>query len=78
MSTKELMAIAKEVMKNIAARKLKTNGEVTAPKITDLRTFRQGNYTVVLVNKDYVGVANTGVRLALYRAVRKLFYTFQH
>lgn len=58
------------------------NTILEVPEIETLRTYTQGNYTVVLLNGEYVGVSKrsktdkydyrTGLNKALYRAVRRL------
>ena len=60
----------------------RTDRGLAVPVINSLRTFTQGNYTVVLLNDEYIGVSkrmkkdkfnwSTGVNKALYRAVRRL------
>lgn len=88
---KELLTDAVKVVNNFVTRMLKKKKAsldgVVVPQITSLRTFRQGNYTVVLVNDEFIGVSkrnksdkfnqNTGLRKALYRAVRRLVLTSQ-
>jgi len=74
------------VMRLLKKRRTSSDG-VVVPQITSLRSFRQGNYTVVLLNDEFIGVSkrnksdkfnqNTGLRKALYRAVRRLVITSQ-
>ena len=86
----ELLQDAVKVAQRLVMRLLKdkTGSEgVLVPQITALRTFRQGNYTVVLLNDEFIGVSkrnkvdkfnqNTGLRKALYRAVRRLVIASQ-
>jgi len=76
---------AVNVRDNIIDRMSKRGLSITSPDITGLRTFRQRNYTVVLLNDEVIGVAkrhkkdkinfNSGLNLAIYRAVKRIIDT---
>ena len=79
---------AQMVRDKFVIREMKRLGQsITLPDITTLRTYTQGNYTVVLLNGEFVGVSkrnkcdkfnhSTGINKALYRAVRRLVLTSQ-
>lgn len=78
----ELLKEAQNIADNIVIRRTRRNLSAVIPNIYNVRTFHQGNYTVVLLNEEVIGVSKrnkidksdkkTGIRLALYRAVRRL------
>jgi len=84
---KDAVAVANKLVVRLLKEQRDSTDGVTVPQISGLRTFRQGNYTVVLLNDQFVGVSkrnkadkfnqNTGVRKALYRAVRRLVIASQ-
>jgi len=75
-----LLQEAKTIQSHLTEKLTKDGNSITSLLIEQVRVFRQGNYTVVLVNNEVIGVSkrnkkdkynvNTGVRKALYRAVK--------
>lgn len=83
-----LMKMAIEVRDRFGSREQKRRNTImNCPEIESLRTYYQGNYTVVVLNGEFVGVSkkmkkdktnhNTGLNKALYRAVRRLVLSSQ-
>lgn len=83
-----LVPRACEMRDNFVLRESKRRRQtITLPPIESLRVFTQGNYTVALLNGEYVGVSkkmkkdkfnfNTGLNKAIYRAVRRLVLSRQ-
>lgn len=81
-SEQELLRYACNVRDRFVTRRVSRGTNLLLPEITSLRLYRQGNYTVVVLNGEVVGVSKrmkkdktnptTGVNKAIYRAVRRL------